>query len=285
MLPDADGLDLCRRLRGSTDVPILMLTARGEPMDRVVGLEVGADDYLAKPFEPRELQARLRAILRRKGGAGEVRDAALRAARDRQGRARACGSTARSKTLTSYQFALLLTLAERAGRVLSRDALMDLMKGEKLEAFDRSVDVHISRIRAAIEDDPKKPRRILTVRGAGYVFARTGPMSIADAHCEAPLSAVSTLGAHPRAWSLMQRLYLQFYLTILLVLAVFVGAAALLWKLAEDADAAISRRRRRAHRRPAARCRCAGRRAAEGASRRCIASCASTSPSTGPTAP
>ena len=91
MLPDADGLDLCRRLRGSTDVPILMLTARGEPMDRVVGLEVGADDYLAKPFEPRELQARLRAILRRKGGAGEVRDAALRPARDRQGRARGAG--------------------------------------------------------------------------------------------------------------------------------------------------------------------------------------------------
>ena len=149
-----------------------MLTARGEPMDRVVGLEVGADDYLAKPFEPRELQARLRAILRRKGSAAEGRGAALRPARDRQGRAHACGVDGEERPLTGYQFALLLALAERAGRVLTRDALMDLMKGEKLEAFDRSVDVHVSRIRAAIEDDPKKPKRILTVRGAGYVFAR-----------------------------------------------------------------------------------------------------------------
>ena len=171
MLPDADGLDLCRRLRGTTDLPILMLTARGEPMDRVVGLEVGADDYLAKPFEPRELQARLRAILRRKGT--PARAEVLRFGRleiDRGGRSvRLDGE---ERPVTGYQFALLLTLAERAGRVLTRDALMDLMKGEKLEAFDRSVDVHVSRIRAAIEDDPKKPRRILTVRGTGYVFAK-----------------------------------------------------------------------------------------------------------------
>ena len=172
MLPDADGLDLCRRLRAAaTDVPILMLTARGEPMDRVVGLEVGADDYLAKPFEPRELQARLRAILRRKGGAAKAE--VLRFGRleiDKGGRTvRLDGE---ERPLTGYQFTLLLTLAERAGRVLTRDALMDLMKGEKLEAFDRSVDVHVSRIRAAIEDDPKKPKRILTVRGTGYVFAR-----------------------------------------------------------------------------------------------------------------
>jgi len=171
MLPDGDGLDVCRRLRGTTDVPILMLTARGEPMDRVVGLEVGADDYLAKPFEPRELQARLRAILRRKSA--PVRAEVLRFGRleiDKGGRSVRLDGQERS--LTSYQFALLLALAERAGRVLSRDALMDLMKGEKLEAFDRSVDVHISRIRSAIEDDARKPRRILTVRGSGYVFAR-----------------------------------------------------------------------------------------------------------------
>ena len=171
MLPDADGLDLCRRLRTVSDLPILMLTARGEPMDRVIGLEVGADDYLAKPFEPRELQARLRAILRRKGT--PARAEVLRFGRleiDRGGRSvRLDGE---ERPVTGYQFALLLTLAERAGRVLTRDALMDLMKGEKLEAFDRSVDVHISRIRAAIEDDPKKPRRILTVRGTGYVFAK-----------------------------------------------------------------------------------------------------------------
>ena len=172
MLPDADGLDLCRRLRGSTDVPILMLTARGEPMDKVVGLEIGADDYLAKPFEPRELQARLRAILRRKGG-GNAKSEMLRFGRlEIDKGARVVRIDGEERTITSYQFAILLVLAERAGRVLSRDALMDLLKGEKLEAFDRSVDVHVSRIRAAIEDDPKKPRRILTLRGTGYVFAK-----------------------------------------------------------------------------------------------------------------
>ena len=174
MLPDADGLDLCRKLRATSDVPILMLTARGEPMDRVVGLELGADDYLAKPFEPRELQARLRAILRRKGGSGGgTKSEILRFGRlEIDKGARVVRVDGEERTITSYQFAILLVLAERAGRVLSRDALMDLLKGEKLEAFDRSVDVHISRIRAAIEDDPKKPRRILTLRGTGYVFAK-----------------------------------------------------------------------------------------------------------------
>lgn len=171
MLPDADGLDLCRRLRGVSDLPILMLTARGEPMDRVIGLEVGADDYLGKPFEPRELQARLRAILRRKGA--PAKSEMLRFGRlEIDKGARVVRVDGAERTITSYQFALLLALAERAGRVLSRDALMDLLKGEKLEAFDRSVDVHISRIRAVLEDDPKRPRRILTVRGAGYVFAK-----------------------------------------------------------------------------------------------------------------
>ena len=171
MLPDADGLDLCRRLRATSDVPILMLTARGEPMDRVVGLELGADDYLGKPFEPRELQARLRAILRRRGRAATADILNFGRLEIDKG-ARLVRLDGEERVLTSYQFALLLALAERAGRVLSREALMDLTKGEKLEAFDRSVDVHISRIRAAIEDDPKKPRRILTLRGAGYVFAR-----------------------------------------------------------------------------------------------------------------
>ncbi len=170
MLPDADGLDVCRRIRQSSDVPILMLTARGDAMDRVVGLEMGADDYLPKPFEPRELLARLRAILRRKAApAADV----LRFGRleiDRAGRRVTIDGEERA--LTSYQFALLDALADHAGRVLSRDALMDLTRGETLEAFDRSIDVHISRIRAAIEDDVKKPRRIITVRGAGYVFAK-----------------------------------------------------------------------------------------------------------------
>jgi DNA-binding response OmpR family regulator len=171
MLPDTDGLDLCRHIRAESAIPLLMLTARGDPLDRVVGLELGADDYLPKPFEPRELLARLRAILRRS------RDTApadvLRFGRLEIDRAaRQVRVDGREKPLTGFQYTLLLALAERAGRVLSRDVLMDLTRGSALEEFDRSIDVHISRIRAAIEDDPKKPRRILTVRGAGYVFAR-----------------------------------------------------------------------------------------------------------------
>jgi DNA-binding response OmpR family regulator len=168
-LPDMDGLEVCRQLRARSELPVLMLTARGEAMDRVVGLELGADDYLPKPFEPRELLARLRAILRRRSSKTSVlRFGRLEIDRD----ARKVQLDAQDRPLTSLQFALLVALAENAGRVLSRDALMDLVKGERLEAFDRSIDVHVSRIRAAIEDDPKKPRRIITVRGAGYVFAR-----------------------------------------------------------------------------------------------------------------
>ena len=171
MLPDTDGLDICRQIRARSDTPILMLTARGDPMDRVVGLEMGADDYLPKPFEPRELLARLRAILRR--GRGGPKPDLLRYGRleiDRGAREVRLDGTPRP--LTSYQFALLLALAEHAGRVMSRDALMDAVKGEQFEAFDRSIDVHVSRIRAAIEDDPRKPRRVITVRGTGYVFAK-----------------------------------------------------------------------------------------------------------------
>ena len=170
-LPDMDGLEVCRRVRQNSALPILMLTARGDPADRVVGLEIGADDYLPKPFEPRELLARLRAILRRAtpdSVRGALRFGRLEIDRD----ARVVRVDGAEKSLTGYQFALLLALSEHAGRVLSREQLMDLVKGEPLEAFDRSIDVHISRIRAAIEDDPKKPRRILTLRGAGYVFAR-----------------------------------------------------------------------------------------------------------------
>jgi len=174
MLPDIEGFEVCRTIRGRSDIPILMLTARGEETDRVVGLELGADDYLAKPFSPRELLARLRAILRRRAGRLPGGPPPLRFGRlelDRGGReVRLDGSEV---ALTSYQFDLLAALAEHAGRVLSRERLMDLVKGAELDAFDRSIDVHISRIRAAIEDDPKHPRRIITVRGAGYVFARS----------------------------------------------------------------------------------------------------------------
>jgi DNA-binding response OmpR family regulator len=171
MLPDMDGLDVCRRIRARAATPILMLTARGDAMDRVVGLEMGADDYLPKPFEPRELLARLKAILRR-GKAG-LKDDLLRFGRLEIDRgARQVRLDGEARPLTSYQFELVLALAEHAGRVMSREALMDITKAQRLDAFDRSIDVHISRIRAAIEDDPRRPRRVITVRGAGYVFAK-----------------------------------------------------------------------------------------------------------------
>jgi DNA-binding response OmpR family regulator len=172
MLPDLEGFEICRRIRASSNLPVLMLTARGDETDRIVGLEIGADDYLPKPFSPRELSARLKAILRRVQPA-QAENQILRFGRLEIDKSRRvveldgneCG-------LTGYQFELLLALAENAGRVLSRERLMEITKGDELEAFDRSIDVHVSRIRAAIETDPKHPRRILTLRGAGYIFAR-----------------------------------------------------------------------------------------------------------------
>jgi two-component system, OmpR family, phosphate regulon response regulator OmpR len=183
MLPDGDGLDLCRELRANPrtrQLPLLMLTARGEPMDRIVGLELGADDYLPKPFEPRELLARVKALLRR-ATPPAAPDEVLRFGRleiDLGERVARLNSVACD--LTSHQFDLLVVLAQSSGRVLSRDQIMDLLKGHPLEAFDRSIDVHISRIRAVIEDDPKNPRRVLTVRGAGYVFAKKQDAEGAD---------------------------------------------------------------------------------------------------------
>ena len=172
MLPDMDGLNVCRQLRAKYDTPVLMLTARGDAVDRIVGLELGADDYLPKPFEPRELVARLRAIMRRRvrGTAGEKSSHFGRLELDSA--ARIVRLAGKPCELTAYQFDLLVALAKNAGRVLSREVLMDLVKGEEFESFDRSIDVHISRIRAVIEDNPKKPRRIITVRAAGYVFAK-----------------------------------------------------------------------------------------------------------------
>ena len=171
-LPDIDGLDICRQLRTQSDTPVLMLTARGDAMDRIIGLEIGADDYLPKPFQPRELLARLRAILRRRtstrAAARPLRFGRLEIDRD----AHVLRVDDAERNVTSYQFALLVAMAQNAGRVLSREVLMDMVKGEALEAFDRTIDVHISRLRAAIEDDAKHPRRIITVRGAGYVFAK-----------------------------------------------------------------------------------------------------------------
>ena len=165
MLPDMDGLEICQHIRKSSQTPILMLTARGDVMDRVIGLEMGADDYLPKPFEPRELLARLKTILRRGSSTADTEIFRFGRLEIDLG-ARKLSISGKQRTLTSYQFSLLVALARHAGRVLSREVLMDLVKGEALEAYDRSIDVHISRIRAEIEDDAKTPRRI------GYVFAR-----------------------------------------------------------------------------------------------------------------
>ena len=177
MLPDMDGLEVCRRIRSSqgdmAQIPVLMLTAKGDPLDRIIGLELGADDYLPKPFEPRELLARIRAILRRRVEGAPATTKLLRFGTleiDRDARAVTVGG--QLCDLTAYQFDLLVALAERAGRVLSRDQIMEAVRGRELEAFDRSIDVHMGRIRAAIEADPKNPKRIVTVRGAGYVFAK-----------------------------------------------------------------------------------------------------------------
>ncbi len=182
MMPGIDGLEVCRRIRSmpgeAARVPVLMLTAKGDPMDRIIGLELGADDYLPKPFEPRELLARVRAVLRRRGepsGSAAVsrstpvlRFGSLDIDRD----ARTVQVAGQPCELTSYQFDLLVAMAERAGRVLTRDQIMEAVRGRELEAFDRSIDVHIGRIRNAIEADSKDPKRILTVRGVGYVFAK-----------------------------------------------------------------------------------------------------------------
>lgn len=178
MLPDMDGLEICRRIRALPDAlgqtPVLMLTAKGDAMDRIIGLEMGADDYLPKPFEPRELLARIRAILRRRvEGIAQnahqiMRFGSLEIDRD----ARTVSVAGLPCELTSYQFDMLVVLAERAGRVLTRDQIMEVVRGRELEAFDRSIDVHMGRIRAAIEADQKNPKRIVTVRGVGYVFAR-----------------------------------------------------------------------------------------------------------------
>lgn len=177
MLPDMDGLEVCRRIRAlpgpAAQVPVLMLTAKGDPMDRIIGLELGADDYLPKPFEPRELLARIRAILRRRTDGAPPAVQTLRFGSleiDRDARIVTVGG--QPCELTSYQFDLLVAMAERAGRVLTRDQIMEAVRGRELEAFDRSIDVHIGRIRTAIEVDSKDPKRILTVRGVGYVFAK-----------------------------------------------------------------------------------------------------------------
>jgi two-component system OmpR family response regulator len=174
MLPGEDGLSFARRLRQSNPVPILMLTARGEDTDRIVGLEIGADDYLAKPFNPRELLARIRAVLRRSG------ETPLRAVRPRLLRFAGWGlDTVRRELrrddgtlvpMTDTEFDLLAVFAENAHRTLSRDQLLERLRGRTAQAFDRSIDVAVMRLRRKIEADPAHPELIRTIRNGGYMF-------------------------------------------------------------------------------------------------------------------
>ena len=172
MLPGIDGLEVCRRLRARLDTPILMVTAHGEEPDRVVGLEGGADDYIVKPFSSRELLARIRAQARRaRGRVGPSGQAVVVGALRIEPQAMQATLQGRPIALTSYEFALLKSLAERAGHVLSREQLIDLVRGSAEEAFDRSIDVHISHLRQKLGDDPRNPRLLKTVRGVGYMLA------------------------------------------------------------------------------------------------------------------
>jgi two-component system, OmpR family, response regulator len=177
MLPGEDGLSLCRRLRATSSLPVIMLTAMGEETDRIVGLEMGADDYLAKPFNPRELLARIRAVLRRAHGAPPPATAEPSAAlafagwRLDVGRRELRDQDGVLVPLTSGEFDLLLAFAERPQRVLNRDQLLDLTRGRSAQAFDRSIDVQLSRLRRKIEADPKDPQLIKTVRGGGYMLS------------------------------------------------------------------------------------------------------------------
>jgi two-component system OmpR family response regulator len=179
MLPGEDGLSLCRKVRAESQLPIIMLTARAEDVDRILGLEMGADDYLAKPFNPRELLARINAVLRRQAAAQTVIAASGATALTFLGwridlRLRELRDPAGARVaVTGAEFDLLRTFCERPGRVLSRDSLLDLTQGRSAGSFERSIDVLVSRIRRKIEPDPQEPTLIKTVRSGGYVFTPT----------------------------------------------------------------------------------------------------------------
>ena len=173
MLPGYDGLTVCRKLREKSDVPILMITARGEEADRVMGLELGADDYIPKPFSPRELLARIRSIIRRvRGDMGPKRESVWVGSLRMDPETRSATLAGKELDLTGYEFDLLFALAEGAGRVLTREQLMEKARGNAEEAFDRSVDVHISRLRQKLDDNPRSPQLIKTIRGVGYQLTK-----------------------------------------------------------------------------------------------------------------
>jgi DNA-binding response OmpR family regulator len=172
MLPGRDGIEVCRQLRSRTDVPILMVTARGEEADRVLGLEVGADDYVTKPFSPRELLARIRATVRRvRGQAGPAQQTIQVGGLVLDPQRMTVLLDGKTVEVTAYEFSILRALAQRPGRVLSREQLLDLAKGSAELSFDRSIDVHVSRLRAKLGDDSRNPKILKTVRGAGYLLA------------------------------------------------------------------------------------------------------------------
>jgi DNA-binding response OmpR family regulator len=171
MMPGLDGLDVLRRLRAKSAVPVLMLTARGDETDRVVGLELGADDYLAKPVYPRELLARIRAILRRVAPRrADARIVVGDLEIDPGGRIARIGTA--ELPLTALEFDLLLALAERAGRVVSRDALWEAAGRGDVSVSERTVDVHVSHLRAKLGDEARDPRRLKTIRGSGYILVK-----------------------------------------------------------------------------------------------------------------
>ena len=169
MMPGMDGLEVLTELRRESRVPVVMLTARGEETDRIVGLEMGADDYLAKPFNPRELLARAKAVLRRVAAPDEGEDVALHAAGIRLDPARReVAVDGAPVSLTTTEFEILRALLSAAGRVIPRERLMEQARGQEWAAYERSVDVHISHLRKKLGDDPRQPTRIKTVRGVGY---------------------------------------------------------------------------------------------------------------------
>jgi DNA-binding response OmpR family regulator len=189
MLPGIDGFEVCRRIRASHDVPVVMLTARGDDADRIVGLEIGADDYVPKPFNPRELLARVRAVLRRARPGTATEDAAKPPPRERivigpleiDHAARVVKKGGLEVPLTSFEYRILLVLARRAGETVTREELATEVrepaqaKGKEHTydpSVDRSLDVHVSRLRQKLEEDPKEPRLIKTIRGVGYVLSR-----------------------------------------------------------------------------------------------------------------
>jgi two-component system phosphate regulon response regulator OmpR len=182
MLPGEDGLSICKRLRNEgNNIPVIMLTAKGDEVDRIIGLELGADDYLAKPFNPRELLARIRAVLRRRGseapGAPSQEDQEIEFGEFRLNlgtREMSHGDT--PMPLTSGEFAVLKALVTHARQPLSRDKLMHLARGRDYSALERSIDVQVSRLRRMLEEDPTKPRYIQTVWGLGYVFVPDGKL-------------------------------------------------------------------------------------------------------------